>query len=115
MQKERPLIVMIDELDRCRPSYAIELLEVAKHLFSVDHIVFVLAVNRSELAHSIRALYGSDFDAEGYLRRFFDVDFRLPEPDRKSFIDAMMDTQQIKKHFGEALQPNIDSAMPQKS
>ena len=107
-QKGRPLIVMIDELDRCRPSYAIELLEVAKHLFSVDHIVFVLAVNRSELAHSIKALYGSGFDAEGYLRRFFDVDFRLPEPDRKSFIDAMMDTQQIKKHFGEALQPDIE-------
>ena len=100
-QKEHPLIVMIDELDRCRPSYAIELLEVAKHLFSVDHIVFVLAVNRSELAHSVRALYGSGFDAEGYLRRFFDVDFRLPEPGRKSFIDAMMDTQQIKKHFGK--------------
>ena len=107
-QKGHPLVVMIDELDRCRPSYAIELLEVAKHLFSVDHIVFVLAINRSELAHSIKALYGSGFDAEGYLRRFFDVDFRLPEPDRKSFIDAMMDTQQIKRHFGEALQPNIE-------
>ena len=74
--------------------------------FSVDHIIFVLAVNRSELAHSIRALYGNDFDAMGYLRRFFDVDFRLPEPDRKSFIDAMMEAQEIKKHFGEALEPN---------
>ena len=42
----RPLIVVIDELDRCRPSYAVELLEVAKHLFAVDRIVFVLAVNR---------------------------------------------------------------------
>ena len=49
-----PLIVLIDELDRCRPSYAVELLETAKHLFSVDRVVFVLAVNRSELAHSIR-------------------------------------------------------------
>ncbi len=38
----RPLVVVIDELDRCRPSYAIELLEVAKHLFTVDHIVFAL-------------------------------------------------------------------------
>ena len=72
------LIVMIDELDRCRPSYAVELLEVAKHLFEVEHIVFALAVNRTQLAHSIRALYGSDFDAGGYLRRFFDVDFMLP-------------------------------------
>ena len=95
----RPLIVMIDELDRCRPSYAVELLEVAKHLFAVDHIVFVLAVNRSELAHSIRALYGSGFDAQGYLRRFFDVDFRLPEPDRKAFINTMLATISIDDYF----------------
>ena len=98
-KENRPLIVVIDELDRCRPSYAVELLEVAKHLFAVDHIVFVLAVNRAELTHSIKALYGDDFDAKGYLRRFFDVDFLLPEPDRESFIDAMMDARQINDYF----------------
>ena len=98
-QKGHPLVVVIDELDRCRPSYAVELLEVAKHLFSVDHIVFVLAVNRSELAHSIKALYGNDFDAMGYLRRFFDVDFRLPDPERAAFIDALLDATQINEYF----------------
>ena len=86
----KPLVIVIDELDRCRPSYAIELLEVAKHFFTVDHIVFVLTVDRSELAHSIKVLYGNEFDAVGYLRRFFDVDFRLPEPDRRAFIDATL-------------------------
>lgn len=96
----RPLIVVIDELDRCRPSYAVELLEVAKHLFAVDGIVFVLAVNRSELAHSIKALYGGDFDALGYLRRFFDVDFRLPDPERNAFINAMLDAIRIDDYFG---------------
>ena len=60
---------------------------------------FVLAVNRSELAHSIKALYGSDFDAAGYLRRFFDVDFRLPDPERTAFIDAMLDAIQINKYI----------------
>ena len=85
--REHPLlVVMIDELDRCRPTYAVELLEVAKHLFSVNGVVFVVAVNRAELAHSVQALYGSGFDAKGYLGRFFDVDFRLPEPDRSRFI-----------------------------
>ena len=99
----RPLIVMIDELDRCRPSYAVELLEVAKHLFAVDHIVFVLAVNRSELAHSIKALYGADFDAKGYLRRFFDVDFVLPAPDRKTFINKMLASVKIDEYFEQLL------------
>ena len=96
---KRPLIVVIDELDRCRPSYAVELLEIAKHLFAVDHIVFVLAVNRSELAHSVKALYGGDFDAEGYLRRFFDVDFRLPEPERDAFINEAFKAIQIEPYF----------------
>ncbi|MDE0331949.1 MAG: P-loop NTPase fold protein [Nitrospinae bacterium] len=86
----RPLVVMIDELDRSRPSYAVELLEVAKHIFAVDHVVFVLGVNRSELAHSVNALYGDGFDATGYLGRFFDLDFRLPKPGRDSFIGALM-------------------------
>ncbi len=84
--KQPLLVVTIDELDRCRPSYAVELLEVAKHLFAVDGVVFVVAVNRSELAHSVQALYGPAFDARGYLGRFFDVDFRLPAPDRVHFI-----------------------------
>ena len=63
---DKPLILMIDELDRCRPTYAVQLLEVAKHLFSVHRVVFVLAINRSELAHSVRALYGHGFNADGY-------------------------------------------------
>lgn len=87
-RENRPLVLLIDELDRCRPSYAVELLEVAKHLFSVDGIVFVLAVNRDELAHSVKAIYGGGFDALGYLGRFFDVEYRLAEPDRAGFIEA---------------------------
>ncbi|MYK40834.1 MAG: hypothetical protein F4049_11520, partial [Gemmatimonadetes bacterium] len=98
-KKEHPLVVMIDELDRCRPSYAVELLEVAKHLFSVDRIVYVLAVNRSELVHSIKALYGSEFDAPGYLGRFFDVDIRLPEPERKAFLEALLRAIDFDDYF----------------
>ena len=101
---KHPLMVMIDELDRCRPSYAVELLEVAKHLFSVDGIVFVLAVNRSELANSVRALYGSGFDAEGYLRRYFDVDFVLPEPEHSAFINALLRATQIEPRY---LKPEV--------
>ena len=101
---QRNLIVMIDELDRCRPSYAVELLEVAKHLFEVEHIVFALAVNRTQLSHSIRALYGGDFDAGGYLRRFFDVDFTLPDPDRSRFILALLDGMQIEDPARDVLQ-----------
>lgn len=98
-ERGHPLIIMIDELDRCRPSYAVELLEVAKHLFSVDHVVFVLAINRNQLGHSIKALYGGEFDAEDYLRRFFDIDFQLPEPKREKFISALLEAVGVPDYF----------------
>ena len=63
--------------------------------------MFVLAVNRSELAHSVRALYGEGFDAGAYLRRFFDVDFRLPPPDRQQFIDGLLDSIGVPDFFGQ--------------
>lgn len=85
-----PLVVVIDELDRCRPTYAIELLEAAKHIFSVQGIVFVLGVNTSELANSISALYGSKFNGRAYLRRFFNIDVPLPEVTRAQIIESTL-------------------------
>lgn len=106
---KHPLMIVIDELDRCRPSYAVALIEVAKHLFGANHVVFVLAVNRTQLAHSIKALYGDEFDAAGYLRRFFDIDFRLPDPDRTRFVQDLLNRIQIahscdllKEFFGSS-------------
>ena len=51
---EQPLIFIIDELDRCRPTFAIELLERVKHIFDVPNMVFVLGINRDELCKSLR-------------------------------------------------------------
>ena len=98
-----PLVVIIDELDRCRPSYAVELLEVLKHLFTVDGVVFVLAVNRAQLGKSVRVLYGADFDAAIYLRRFIDIDILLPHADRQRFIDTQLDEifSQLRDVLGE--------------
>ena len=53
---QKNLIIFIDELDRCRPTYAIELLERIKHLFSIERLVFVLSTDTIQLAHSIRAI-----------------------------------------------------------
>ena len=105
LEKEKPLIVVIDELDRCRPLYAIELLETAKHLFSVENVIFVLAVNRRELGHSIKAIYGNEFDSQQYLRRFIDVNIPLPAVDRKNFISKLMHPQ-IREDFESGIYTN---------
>ena len=105
-QEGRPLVVFVDELDRCRPTYAIELLEVTKHLFAVDKVVFVLAINRQQLVHSIRAVYGNDFDADGYLGRFFDIDLQLPVPDRSGFIEGVLKASRLDEYFVGSNGPN---------
>lgn len=87
-----PVVVCVDELDRCRPNYAIEFLEIAKHIFDVDGVAFVLTVNMTELANSVKVMYGSKFDGSTYLRRFVDHVIYLPNPDRTSFVDHLLNS-----------------------
>ena len=77
------LVVIIDELDRSRPDYALQLIETVRHLFAVEGVVVLLAINREELCHSIQSLFGNDFGADRYLRRFVDVTFTLPPPSKE--------------------------------
>ena len=108
----RPLVIMIDELDRCRPTYAIELLELVKHLFDVEHVVFVLCLNREQLAQSVRAVYGERFEASDYLGRFFDIDYRLPSPDREAFIRAALGAQGIVENITAPERAGSEAARP---
>ena len=80
-----PLVIVIDELDRCRPNYAISLLERIKHLFSIPGVVFVVATDSEQLSASICAVYGTNFDGRAYLRRFFDIVYSLPPPNTTKF------------------------------
>lgn len=75
---EQKLIIVVDELDRCRPDFALNLLEVIKHFFSVPNVHFVLGVNLDALAHSVRARYGQGCDAGLYLQKFVHLTMRLP-------------------------------------
>lgn len=99
------IVVLVDELDRCRPTYAIELLETAKHFFSVDHVVFVLCLDREQLAHSIQAVYGAKFDASGYLRRFFDIDYHLLNADRGRLARATLNSIGIVESLAQRPRP----------
>lgn len=74
-----PLVIVIDELDRCRPDYALEVLEVIKHFFAVPMVHFVLGVNLSALENSVKARYGQEIDAAAYLQKFVSLTLTLPD------------------------------------
>jgi len=80
------LIIFIDELDRCRPNYSVEVLERIKHIFAVKGAVFILAVDKGQLLSSIAGVYGNAIDADRYLRKFIDWEYELPSPNRYRYI-----------------------------
>ena len=86
-----PAFIFIDELDRCRPTYAVEMLEAIKHIFDIEGLVIVVSTHTEELQHTIKALYGSDFNATDYLKRFFDTKYHLDVSVSASLIKANCD------------------------
>ena len=97
--KDGRLVIFIDELDRCRPIYAVKLLERVQHFFDNEKITFVFAVNLYELKNTIQKLYGSNFSGDRYLDRFFDFVMSIPEPDLVSYYQNMADSMPISRHF----------------
>lgn len=69
--KEKKIVIFIDELDRCKPTFALSLLEKVKHVFDIEGVQFVFTTNLSQLCAVVKQQYGSDIDAEDYLSKFF--------------------------------------------
>ena len=106
-----PLVFIIDELDRCRPTFAIELLERVKHIFDVQNLVFVFGINRDELCSSLCSVYG-EINADVYLRRFFDLDFTLPTVDKAIYCRHVLKKFELREFFeayGGPKPPNISA------
>ncbi|WP_219701652.1 KAP family P-loop NTPase fold protein [Marinomonas lutimaris] len=115
-QLSYPAFIFIDELDRCRPSYAVEMLETIKHIFDIKGIVFVVATDTEQLQHAVKAIYGEGFDARLYLGRFFNSRFSLKAPDLKSFLEVHTDISKLsgeylKKAGIQILPPNDDASI----
>ena len=96
-ETKAPLLFVIDELDRCRPTFAVSLLERVKHLLSIPHVVFVIGADLEQLKHTIRSVYGN-IDVSNYLHRFLDVELMLPEVPRDAFINMLCRRRQFAKH-----------------
>ena len=80
-ERAERVVLFIDELDRCRPVYAVRLLEAIKFLFDHERLTVVFSVDCPMLAQAVRGCYGLEFDGEAYLSRFYDMRFRLPNVD----------------------------------
>ena len=79
------LVIFIDELDRCRPDFAVRLLEQTKNLFASDRVILVFSADSSQLAKAVGGMYGNGFDTQHFLERFFDERVMLSPVDSYAF------------------------------
>lgn len=109
-EKRNPTFIFIDELDRCRPTYAVEMLEVIKHFFNMPNVIFVVATDTEQLQHAVKAVYGYDFNANVYLSRFFQRRCTLQEQPRLEFIQNKLSSLSELQltNFNQIVWPLID-------
>lgn len=85
------ILFVVDELDRCKPSFAVELLEVIKHYYTRNDTTFVFATNLQQLAHTVQKFYGYNFDGFSYLNKFFDFSYHLKTPNTELYTRQTLD------------------------
>jgi len=78
-ESNKPIVIFLDELDRCRPDFAVRTIERVKHFFDAPGVIFVLLLNRHQLAAAVEGLYGPKVDAEAYLSKFIPISLTLPK------------------------------------
>ena len=88
INSDKPFVIFIDELDRCKPLYAIELLERIKHIFDIERLIFVLSMDKKNLAKSIQSQYGN-IDTDNYLRRFINFEYPLKNSSVDKFCEVL--------------------------
>lgn len=108
---DQRIFVLIDELDRCRPTHAISLMESVKHIFNTDGVIFIIGTDTDQLAASIKAVYGHEFDSTRYLLRFFDRTYMLRNADRTAFVRILFESHGIKPKRYKNLFDDVECAV----
>lgn len=101
------IVIFVDELDRCRPDFAVSMLENIKHIFNVDGVQFVLVTNSEQLRASINHSYGTSIDAKKYLDKFIRFSFTLPV----TFLQTGKDQDLSTEHFCTLIKADFPSLL----
>ena len=89
IENKNKILIIIDEIDRCKPIFAIDLLENIKHFYDDDKIIFLVATNNKQLSASVCKVYGEKYDGDAYLDKFFDLNLELPNNYIEKYIMAI--------------------------
>lgn len=95
-QNER-MVIFIDDLDRCMPEVALQVLEALKLYLNIEDLIFVVGVDRSVVDQLLRKLYGrlglQADKSKHYLAKMFQVEVTIGPSERQAgaFLNQQID------------------------
>lgn len=93
---DKPMVVVIDDLDRCLPEQTLQIIETVKLFLDVPGCVFLIAVDRDIVENAVAAKYKDLAEKEAWLRlgeTYFEKVVQLPlsiPPVPQDRIDAFI-------------------------
>ncbi len=102
---EQRLVLVVDELDRCRPDYAMKTLEIIKHFFDIEGLFIIIPTNEDSLNRCVISLYGnfeSAKDSECYFNKFFNQRESLYEPDYHKMVEDYLTADKLIKEISSS-------------
>lgn len=110
------LAVFVDDLDRCLPDKAVEVLEAIKLFLDVPGCVFILGIARDVIEQGIKVQYQdyqTQLDGAKYLEKIIQIPFSLPPIDEqavknyvKDIAGASLPDPRCETVFSVGLEPN---------
>lgn len=98
-EQKNKMIVIIDELDRCNPNFAVKTLEAIKQFYSNDKVIFIVATNNEQLSNTVCKHYGEKFDSHTYLNKFYDLVIPLEISEMDKYIQVYLNLKNDSKYI----------------
>lgn len=102
IENKNKILIIIDEIDRCKPTFAIDLLENIKHFYDDERIVFLVSTNNKQLSASVCKVYGDKYDGDTYLDKFFDLNLELPNNYIEKYITSVDENKSISNYSAKS-------------
>lgn len=100
------LIFIVDDLDRCRPDFAIKTLEAVKHFFDIEGLIIVMPINQNRLRICVDAFYQISSEArqklgtkEDYLQKFFNEIIDIPNLNYEKICSDNVTQKEFSKNL----------------
>lgn len=95
----KTVVIVVDELDRCLPTYTIKVLERLHHIFNeLQNVIVIISMDKTQIEHSVQEIYGK-IDVDTYLRKFISFKANLNTGVAENYLEkyksytSMFDTR----------------------